>query len=56
MSWLMVAGPYSSDDADAVQKSENLRAMNTAALRVFEKGHIPIIGVNMALPLIERAG
>jgi len=56
MSWIMVAGPYSSNGADAAQKSINLRVMNTAALRVFEKGHIPIIGVNMALPMIECAG
>ena len=30
--------------------------MNRAALAVFEKGHTPIIGVNMALPVIEAAG
>jgi len=32
------------------------RSMNEAALAVFRKGHVPIIGVNLALPLIEIAG
>lgn len=30
--------------------------MNAAALSVFQKGHTPVIGVNMALPIIEIAG
>ena len=30
--------------------------MNRAAYEVFRKGHIPIIGVNLALPVIEAAG
>jgi hypothetical protein len=29
--------------------------MNRAALEVFRKGHVPVIGVNMALPLISVA-
>ena len=29
---------------------------STAAYQVFQKGHIPIIGVNLALPVIESAG
>ena len=56
MSWIMIAGPYSSGGADAAQRAANLRAMNEAALRIFEKGHTPIIGVNMALPIIECVG
>ncbi len=30
--------------------------MNDAAYEVMRKGHVPIIGVNMALPIIEAAG
>jgi len=52
----MIAGPYSSGGADDEQRAVNLRAMNETALRIFEKGHTPIIGVNMALPVIECAG
>ncbi len=34
----------------------NLRVLNEAAIEVFRRGHIPVIGVNMALPMIEAAG
>ncbi len=54
--WVMVAGPYSAGGADQVQRQANLRALNKAALAVFERGHVPVIGVNNALPLIEEAG
>jgi hypothetical protein len=54
--WIMVAGPYSAGGADAQTRARNLRAMNTAALVLQRRGHIPVIGVNMALPLIEAAG
>ncbi len=54
--WIMVAGPYTSGGADAAQRAENLRAMNVAAAAVFDRGHVPIIGVNMALPVVEAAG
>ena len=37
-------------------RAENLQAMNDAALQLFRAGHQPIIGVNMALPIIEAAG
>ncbi len=52
----MVAGPYSAGAADAETRRENLREMNRMALAVFERGHVPVIGVNNALPLIEQAG
>lgn len=52
----MIAGPYSSGGANADERATNLRAMNAAALKVFQKGHTPVIGVNMALPVIEAAG
>ncbi len=48
-----IAGPYSS--ADEEQRKKNLAAMNNVAARVFEKGHIPFIGLNMALPVVAFA-
>ena len=54
--WIMVAGPYRSGSSDAAVWAENLRKLNLSAEAIFEKGHVPIIGVNMALPVIETAG
>jgi hypothetical protein len=49
-----VAGPYSADSAE--QRQANLDAMNRAAAKLLERGHIPLIGVNAALPVVEQAG
>jgi hypothetical protein len=54
--WIMIAGPYSSGARTDEERAENLRAMNRVALEVFRRGHVPIIGVNLALPVIEVAG
>jgi FMN phosphatase YigB (HAD superfamily) len=54
--WIMVSGPYRSGAADASERARNLAALNEAALALFRVGHVPIIGVNVALPLIEAAG
>lgn len=54
--WIMVAGPYRSGSDDPRVWEENLGAMNAAALDVWNKGHVPVIGVNMALPVITAAG
>ena len=54
--WIMVAGPYSAGAPDAAARAANLRTLNEAALAVWRKGHVPIIGVNLALPIIEAAG
>lgn len=48
-----VAGPYSA--ATAEERQRNLDALNAAAARLLERGHIPLIGVNAALPVIEQA-
>ena len=48
-----VAGPYSADTEE--QRKRNLDAMNEAAARLLEKGHIPLIGVNAALPVVAHA-
>jgi hypothetical protein len=54
--WIMVAGPYRTDAASAEDRARNLRTLNLAAYEIFKKGHIPVIGVNLALPIIEAAG
>ena len=54
--WIMVAGPYRSGSSDPAVWAQNLRTLNTSAYAIFQKGHVPIIGVNLALPVIESAG
>lgn len=54
--WIMIAGPYTSGARNEADRAANLRAMNVAAYRVFQLGHTPVIGVNMALPVIDAAG
>jgi hypothetical protein len=54
--WIMLAGPYSTGNADAATRASRLAALNAAALEVFRRGHVPVVGVNMALPVIAAAG
>jgi hypothetical protein len=54
--WIMIAGPYRSGSSDPAVWAENLRRLNAAAHALFKKGHTPIIGVNLALPVIDAAG
>jgi len=49
--WIMVAGPWGLGTRSEEEKAANLRRMNQAALEVFNLEHVPIIGVNAALPL-----
>lgn len=54
---ILIAGPYRSgtnDDPELMQ--ENLRKLESAALPLFKKGHIPMIGEWVALPIIRLAG
>lgn len=51
---VMVAGPYSAPTAEG--RAANLRRMNDAAAAVARRGHIPVIGVNAALPVLDAAG
>jgi len=46
-------GPIDPDRAIEDAWAENLKALNDAAVEVLRKGDVPIIGVNMALPVIE---
>lgn len=51
----MIAGPYSSGTENEEQRQRNLDVLNAAALAVYERGHVPVIGVNCALPLIRAS-
>jgi hypothetical protein len=53
--WIMVAGPYRTGSSDPAAWARNLGRLNQAAYAIFRKGHVPIIGVNLALPVIESA-
>lgn len=54
--WIMVSGPYTAGEADRETRAANLKAMNAAAVTLFRRGHVPVIGVNQALPMVEAAG
>lgn len=54
---ILIAGPYrggTNDDPILIKK--NLDKLESVALPLFGKGHIPIIGEWVALPLIHLAG
>ena len=54
---ILIAGPYRSgtnDDPQLIQKNlDNLEAM---AVPIFRKGHVPMIGEWVALPIMKLAG
>jgi hypothetical protein len=41
---------------DAETRAARLLELNRAALAVLRRGHVPVIGVNMALPMIAADG
>ncbi len=54
---VLVAGPYRSGTGDDPAKlAANVATMNAAALEVFRRGHLPVTGEALALPLVELAG
>lgn len=50
---IAVAGPYSATTAE--QRKKNLDALNATAARLLEMGHVPLIGMNAAIPVLEQA-
>lgn len=54
---ILIAGPYrggTNDDPILIQQNmDNLEAM---ALPIFRKGHVPMIGEWVALPIMQQAG
>lgn len=51
--WIMVSGPYSTGANTDQEREENARMINLAAYEVFRKGHVPIVGINLGLPIIR---
>jgi hypothetical protein len=54
---ILIAGPYRSgtgDDPSCI--AENLRRLEQAAWPIFQKGHVPMIGEWVALPVLAGAG
>lgn len=54
---ILIAGPYRSGTNDNPElMKQNLNNLESVALPLFRKGHIPMIGEWVALPLIRLAG
>src|SRR5437762_3770036 len=54
---ILIAGPYRSGTNDNPElMQQNLSNLEKVALPLFRKGHIPMIGEWVALPLINLAG
>lgn len=50
---IAVAGPYSASTER--EKKENLDKLNQVAAQLLKMGHIPLIGINAALPVTAMA-
>lgn len=54
---ILIAGPYrSGTGGDAQRIADNLHRLEQAALEVYQRGHVPVIGEWLALPLAAAAG
>ncbi len=54
---VLIAGPYrSGTDGDPEKLARNLRSLERAALALYRRGHMPMIGEWAALPLAREAG
>jgi hypothetical protein len=54
---ILIAGPYrSGTDNDPKLIKKNMDRLESMALPIFRKGHVPMIGEWVANPLIELAG
>lgn len=51
---ILVAGPYSAPTEE--DRAANLERLNMAAAALAVRGHFPVIGVNIALPVLQAAG
>jgi len=57
MMMILIAGPYRSGTNDDPAKIEaNVEVMESFAIPIFKKGHIPMLGEWLALPLVRLAG
>jgi len=51
----MIAAPCTRGGADVALRAARLAETNQAALAILRLGHVPAIGLNMALPIIAAA-
>jgi len=57
MMTILVAGPYrSGTGGDIALIERNLHRLEQAALAIYRRGHVPMIGEWLALPLAKAAG
>lgn len=54
---VLIAGPYmSGTNGDPARIAANRAELERHALPIYERGHLPLIGEWMALPIIHSAG
>ena len=54
---ILVAGPYRGGTGDdPVKIQANVEPMEEMSLKVFRRGHLPVMGEWFALPLLKHAG
>lgn len=54
---ILIAGPYRSGTGDDPAKmAANLSSLEEASWPIFQKGHVPMIGEWVALPIWTKAG
>ncbi|WP_275789509.1 DUF4406 domain-containing protein [Pararhizobium gei] len=54
---ILIAGPYRSGTGDdATKMAENLKRLEAPSYRLFQAGHLPMIGEWVALPVWNAAG
>jgi len=54
---VLIAGPYlSGTGGDAAKIAANRARLEREALPIYERGHLPMLGEWLALPIIEAAG
>jgi hypothetical protein len=54
---VLIAGPYlSGTDGDPQMIARNRERLESFAFPIYERGHLPMVGEWMALPIIHAAG
>jgi hypothetical protein len=54
---ILIAGPYRSGTGDDPEKmAVNLARLEQVALQIYARGHVPVIGEWLAVPLARQAG
>lgn len=54
---ILIAGPYlSGTDGDPEKIAANRTQLEAQALPIYERGHLPMVGEWLALPIIHAAG